>query len=209
MVLFHGIARGSDSMETLAKRLHKEGYEVINIDYDSTEYPLEELAVRTSKKMNSLLVEDKPVNIVGYSMGGILSRAIINLERPQNLNRVVHLATPNNGSEVADFFKDNVLFEYIYGPAGQQLTTEQAAEMEKVFGKVDYELGVIAGNSTIDPISSWIIPGENDGKVSLKSTQIEGMVDHTVVSATHTFFPRNKEVQQHTVDFLKHGKFSK
>ncbi len=102
------------------------------------------------------------------------------------------------------FFEDNWLYKKIYGPAGKELTTNNAV-MEKLLGKVDYELGVIAGNSTIDPISSTIIPGDDDGKVSIKSTKFKGMKDHIVVSASHTFFPSNKTVHQQTEYFLKHG----
>ena len=70
-----------------------------------------------------------------------------------------------------------------------------------------YELGVIAGNGTIDPLSSYIIPGDDDGKVSLESAKVEGMQDYIVVSESHLFFPGNAEVHRQTAHFLEHGYF--
>jgi triacylglycerol esterase/lipase EstA (alpha/beta hydrolase family) len=125
VVLLHGIARSSSHMKSLEKHLQAHGYEVINIDYPSTQHSLEGLVAIISAELSKKLTEDKPVHFVGYSMGGLLIRAIINKKRPQNLGRVVQLAPPNNGSEVSDFFKNNWLYKKFYGPAGQQLTTDQ------------------------------------------------------------------------------------
>lgn len=206
VILLHGIARSSSHMEDLANHLGKQGYDVLNLDYPSTDYTLEELVDLTQKQLDKKITEPKPVHFVGYSMGGLLVRGIIHKHRPEHLGRVVQLAVPNNGSEVADFLKDNWLYQSIYGPAGQELTTNNG-DVETLLGGVDYELGVIAGNSTIDPISSAIIPNDDDGKVSIESTKIKGMKDHIIVPASHTFFPGNKEVIRQTEYFLEHGKF--
>ena len=135
-------------------------------------------------------------------MGGLVVRAVLNKYRPENLGRVVQLASPNKGSEVADLLQENWLYQTFFGPAGQQLTTDQAG-MDKILGEVDYELGVIAGNSTIDPASSYVIPGDDDGKVSVKSTRVEGMKAHLIVPASHTFFPSNEIVHRQTAHFFE------
>lgn len=207
VVILHGIARSSSHMDDLAHYLADHGYDVINLDYPSTDHTLEQLVEITHKNMAAKLTKDKPVHMVGYSMGGLLVRAVIHKHRPKNLGRVVQLASPNHGSEVADFIKNNWFYQEIYGPAGQQLTTEQMEKLKNIFGKVDYELGIIAGNSTIDPVSSFIIPEDDDGKVSIESTKLKGMKDHIVVEASHTFFPSNKDAHKQTLYFLQHGVF--
>lgn len=206
VVILHGIARSSKHMKKLAKYLKKEGYDVINLDYPSTDYTLEDLTEMVHKDLSNKLSKDKPVHFIGYSMGGILVRTLLNKHKPKNLGRVVQLAPPNNGSEVADALKNNWLYKKIYGPAGQQLITNQD-KIKSLLGEVNYELGIIAGNSSIDPISSFIIPGKDDGKVSIKSTKLKGMKDHIVVSSCHTFFPSNKTVHKQTKHFLEHGEF--
>lgn len=207
VVILHGIARSSTHMQPLAEKLEKEGYDVINLDYPSTKHTLGELTTSISKDLASKLTEDKPIHFIGYSMGGLLVRAILVKHKPAKLGRVIQLAPPNNGSEVADFLKDNWLYKTIFGPAGQQLTTNNN-DTQKLLGKIDYELGVIAGDSTIDPISSYIIGRDNDGKVSIASTKVNGMKDHVVVSASHTFFPNNDDVQEQVIYFLQNGKFN-
>ena len=208
VVVFHGIARSSSQMEPLAKYLEEKGYDVINIDYPSTDYKLEKLVEIVDKKMSETLIEDKTVHFIGYSMGGLLVRAILNKKRPKKLGRVIQLASPNEGSEVADFLKDNYLYKKIFGPAGQQLTTKNT-DTKQILGDVNYELGIIAGNATIDPISSYIIEGEDDGKVSIMNTKVTSMKDYIVVSASHTFLPSNEDVWEQVLYFLKNGEFYK
>ncbi len=206
VVLLHGIARSASHMENLQTFLEDKGYVVFNLDYPSTSHTLEKLASIVAADIAVKIRADKPVHFIGYSMGGIVTRAILNKYRPDNLGRVVQLASPNNGSEVADFLQDNWLYEKVYGPAGKQLITEDAG-IDKLLGKVDYELGVVAGNFSIDPVSSSIIPGEDDGKVSVESTKVNGMQDHVVVYASHTFFPQNEEVQTRALEFIRFGRF--
>ncbi len=206
VIILHGIFLGSGQMRKLASYLEHQGYDVLNVDYPSTKASLEELTEIIHKDIQNYVIEDKTIHFVGFSMGGLLVRAILHQYPPEHLGRVVQLATPNQGSEVADFLKNNGLYKKYYGPAGQQLITNQTA-LTPLFGEVYYELGIIAGNASLDPISSFLIKGENDGKVSVTKTKCEGMKDHIVIKATHTFFPFNKEVQRQTAYFLQHGVF--
>lgn len=206
VVILHGIARSNSHMKKLAVYLEKDGYDVINLNYPSTTYKIEELTEIINEKISKRVTDDKKIHFVGYSMGGLMVRALIHKYNYKNLGKVVQLAPPNQGSEVADFVKNFWPYRKIFGPAGQQLVTDQSAT-KHLFGEVSYELGIIAGNATIDPISSLIIPGENDGKVSVKRTKLVGMKDHIVVRVSHTFFPSSKEVQKQTLHFLNYGKF--
>lgn len=206
IVILHGIARSSKHMQKLATYLQKDGFDVINLSYPSTTYTIEDLTEIINKEISQRTTEDKSIHFIGYSMGGLMVRALIHKYNYKNLGKVVQLAPPNHGSEVADFVKNFWPYKKIFGPAGQQLITDQSA-VKHLFGEVNYELGIIAGNATIDPFSSAIIPGENDGKVAVERTKLEGMKDHIVIRASHTFFPSNTEVQKQTLYFLKNGNF--
>lgn len=209
VVLLHGIARSKSSMKTMEAALSRDGYEVINVDYESRQKTIKGLAADLRKEIKTRRTKSGKIHFVGHSMGGLIIRAYIHKYRPKGLGRVVMLGTPNGGSEVADFLKDNLLYIGYYGPAGQELTTSQNSS-GKIFGKVDYDLGVIAGDRSIDPISSlFLITGDDDGKVPVSSTKIKGMKDHIVIHATHTFMSSNEEVIQQTGHFLKHGRFKR
>ncbi|MGO6700594.1 esterase/lipase family protein [Rhizobium ruizarguesonis] len=211
VLLFHGIARTKKSMEKLASFLSGHGYRVVNVGYPSTRFSISDLVDIIRPEIDDAVKKagDGRVHFIGYSMGGLVIRAFLTRYRPANLGRVVMVGTPNNGSRIADFLKNWPLYRRVYGPAGQQLVTDQAA-MTELFGTVDYELGIIAGNRTIDPVSSLIIGLRvpNDGKVSVESTRLDGASAHIVIPANHTFLPVNKVMWSQTLSFLQHGRFT-
>jgi pimeloyl-ACP methyl ester carboxylesterase len=209
IVLLHGIFRTHRSMGRLARFLERNGFAVLNLGYPSTKYPIEMLVDIVHPRIENFTESiTGQLHFVSYSMGGLLMRAYLCKYRPSHLGRVVMIGTPNKGSEVADFLKSMKLYRWLYGPAGQQLITDQAA-FAHCLGKVDYELGVIAGNRPIDPISSRIIGKPNDGKVSIDSTMLEGMKDHIVIPSSHTFFPSNKATWHQVLLFFRNGEFSR
>ena len=206
VVILHGIFRSSRHMRKLAAYVSSQGYDVLNMNYPSTTYKLEELADMTWEKLKQQLPDDRSIHFMGYSMGGLLVRVILSRYRPAHLGRVVLLATPNKGSEVADFFQNIWLYRKLYGPAGQQLITDQS-DIAHLFTELDYECGVISGSLSLDPFCSMMIKGDDDGKVSIESTKLDGMNDHITIRSTHTWFPHNKKVQQQAVYFIEHGTF--
>ena len=140
-------------------------------------------------------------------MGGLLTRAYINRYRPPNLGRVVLLAPPSQGSEIADLLDRRWLYRKFFGPAGMQLGTRVNEGLGDLLGRVDYPLGIIAGDRAVDPLGWLLIPGPNDGKVSVNRTKVRGMSDHVTLHATHALMMRNVRVIQHTIHFLRHGRF--
>jgi pimeloyl-ACP methyl ester carboxylesterase len=194
-------------MQGLARFLGAEGYRTLNLDYPSRRQPIEALVEHIQPQIVAFApsVPGK-LHFVGHSMGGLLIRAHLHRFRPQNLGRIVMLGTPNQGSEVADFLKDWWAYKKLFGPAGQQLVTGLTTA-DTLFGPIDYELGVIAGNRAVDPVSSLIIGDPNDGRVSIERTKIAGMTDHVVVAASHPFLPAKKEVHRLVLEFLRYGRF--
>jgi pimeloyl-ACP methyl ester carboxylesterase len=198
-------------MAKLAGFLSGHGYRVVNVGYPSTKFSISDLIDIIRPEIDGAAKEagDGRVHFFGYSMGGLIIRAFLRSYRPANLGRVVMVGTSNNGSQIADFLKNWPLYRKVYGPAGQQLITDQTA-MTELFGTVDYELGIIAGNRTIDPVSSLIIGIRvpNDGKVSVESTRLDGASAHIVIPANHTFLPVNRTMWSQALSFLKDGRFT-
>jgi hypothetical protein len=118
------------------------------------------------------------------------------------------LGTPNAGSEVADLLQRWSVYRAFYGPAGLQLTSTRNGTLS-LLPSVDYAVGIVAGNRAIDLISSlFILPRPNDGRVSVQSSRLEGMVDHITIRATHTGLPRHSVAISQTIAFLSEGRFS-
>lgn len=190
-------------MRGLARCLQREGYRVLNVDYPSRRFDLHGLAEWVHKPVESFLAgQTEPVHFVGHSMGGLLIRYYLHAYPLATLGRIVMLGTPNRGSEVADLLQRFPPYRWLYGLAGQQLCTH-SVHVPLGAG----EIGVIAGNISNDPLCSWIIGSENDGKVSVASTRPEAVHTHTVARASHSVMPSNKIVQRLVCRFLKEGEF--
>lgn len=206
IILLHGILRTAKCMNGLAKFLESNKFKVLNLNYPSSKYDIASIATSLNATINEFANQVTKIHFVGYSMGGLIIRAYLNLHRPDNLGRVVMLGTPNQGSEIADFLKDFFLYKKLYGPAGQQLITDQMS-FKEIFGAINYELGVIAGVSPYYMVANKIIGRESDGRVSVVSTQINGMQDHVIIKSGHTLLPANKQAWQLTLNFLSKGSF--
>jgi pimeloyl-ACP methyl ester carboxylesterase len=210
VVLLHGLARTSRSMRGLQAALAAEGYAVLNIDYPSTRHRVQTLSdkhIKPAVERHCGTGYDR-IHFVTHSLGGIIVRYYIENHEPADLGRVVMLSPPNRGSELADAFHDWFLFRWVNGPAGLQLQTGTDGLPARL-GPVDFDLAVITGNRTLNPLYSMIIPGDDDGKVAVRSAKVDGMSAFEVVPHTHTFIMQADEVIRGVLRYLRDGRLKK
>ena len=120
------------------------------------------------------------------------------------------------GGEIESSFNQGAFFPLILtarfrinqvnGPACLQLGTEKNGFIDQL-GEVEFNLGVIAGNKSINPFLSLLIPGEDDGKVAVERTKIDGMNDFRVFPCSHSFFMSRRKVQNQVRFYLSEGSF--
>lgn len=209
VVLLHGMGRTQYSMRKIEDRLLEIGYQVRNESYPSTSESITTLAEQAVGDGVQFCIEQKvsKLHFVTHSLGGILVRTYLQDKAIENLGRIVMLAPPNQGSEIVDILKEYSVYDMAMGPAGQALGTAPDS-LPNQLKPIKGEIGVIAGNFSSDPWFSPLIPGDDDGKVSVERTKLDEMQDFWVVDSGHTFIMRNDQVIEQVVSFLRDGKFS-
>ncbi|MCK5070155.1 MAG: alpha/beta hydrolase, partial [Desulfocapsa sp.] len=210
VVLIHGMGRTLHSMTGMQQRLTDEGYHTVNLGYPSTSKTIEEIVTDHFPKAMEQCQQFEPstIHFVSHSLGGIVLRSVFENKKPENMGRVVMLSPPNKGSVAADLLKKWWFYEILNGPAGQQLTTDEDSVPNQL-GPVDYPVGIMTGDRFyfFDFWLSSMIPGIDDGKVSVQNARLEGMRAFRVVHETHPFIMDSKYVQEETIYFLKNGNF--
>jgi len=209
VILLHGLARTTSSMEAIEHALLANGFYVINADYPSRKYSIKHLASTVIPDKITACNENAggDIHFVTHSLGGIIVRQFLVENTIDNLGRVVMLSPPNQGSEAVDALKDIPGFYLINGLAGMQLGTDENSVPANL-PPVTYEVGVITGDESINYILSMIIPGVDDGKVSIERAKVEGMTDFLVVGHSHPFIMKSDEVIEQTLTFLHLGHFN-
>lgn len=204
VVLLHGLARTSASMRHMAAALESAGFETWSCTYPSRRSSIAEAAAAVVSRLRRE-APGRPLLAVTHSMGGILVR---HMHDPDlDWRRIVMLAPPNQGSQLAALLKESALFRWFYGPAGSELASAAA------WPEPPAPFLVIAGTKSraiINP-TSWTVArafadsDPHDGTVRVAETKLEGMAAFETVDATHTSIMNDAEAQALALRFLRDG----
>ena len=207
VVLLHGWGRSSFSMRPVKRALELHGYTVVSLSYPTWRVPIEQLAdVYLANELDERVPEDAlRIHFVTHSFGGILLRQYLSNHHEDRLGRVVMLAPPNQGCEVANLFHRFAIVRWLAGPNLSRLGTHSDS-LPRRLDPVTFETGIIAGTR---PFLGIFLRADSvsDGIVSVEETRVQGMKDWIAIERTHTFLMRSRESLDQTASFLNDGWF--
>lgn len=227
VVLLPGIWRSKDSMEGLAEGLERAGYQVAALNYPSTRWSLEDNARQVDRVLERFPPEVKRLSFVTHSMGGLVARQLLGApvaaaatdgatapdetiapadtaswRARVTVDRLVMIFPPNQGSVLADRWQDNLLYRGLYGPSGQQLTTDVAAALPVPA----VPTGIIAGGRGDGEGHSRSVPGDDDDTVAVAETALAG-AELLVLDVEHTRGMNDERTIDAVLRFLANGRF--
>jgi pimeloyl-ACP methyl ester carboxylesterase len=209
VILLHGLARGKYSMYWIERSLRQTGYAVYNLGYPSLKWSIRQSADHVVAKavQTCRLQGFKRIHFVTHSMGAIVLRCYLQHNDLPDDSRIVMLAPPNGGSEIVDWAQARTpWFNRLVGPAAAELNTAADALPARL-PPIKPAVGVLAGRKSWNPLFSAILPGEDDGKVSIRRTILPEMKDFMVIGANHTTILFSAEVRRQILHFLQSGRF--
>ncbi|MEZ5729432.1 MAG: alpha/beta fold hydrolase [Burkholderiaceae bacterium] len=206
VVLLHGLGRSKSAMWRLENRLEGAGFKVESIGYRSLSQSPAQIIEAVERQIRACCgAVDGKLHFVGHSLGGLLIRAYLQRHDVPELGRVVLIGTPNQGTEIVDRFRDRWWMR-LAGPTARALGTNDDS-LPSSLAPPYYPVGVIAG-VTGSGRNDAVLPGDDDGLVSVEATKLEGMTDFVVVDSGHSLMRYSDEVANQTIMFLRQGRFS-
>ncbi|MFM2430435.1 MAG: hypothetical protein RLZZ511_1648 [Cyanobacteriota bacterium] len=162
IVLVHGMWDSSADFKKLRPFLESQGFEIYSLDLipSNGTAPLEVLATQLEQFITSTFVADQPIDLFGFSMGGIVSRYY--LQRLGGLDRVqrfVTVSSPHNGTTIA---------ELALLPGGKQLRVGSPF-LQDLNRDID-RLAEIQFTSIWTPMDAIIVPARSS-QVSVANNQ--------------------------------------
>jgi triacylglycerol lipase len=209
IILIHGLGRSPLSLIWIQWSLERAGYQVSNLRYPSRNSDALHIA---GERLDEIIRKQNEtgsgqIHFVTHSLGGIIVRNYLATHTVPNLGRVVMLAPPNHGSELADSLKKNWLGRLMIGPVGCELGTAPT-DLPAQLGPAHFPLGIIAADGPGIMWNFLVCKAPSDGIVSVESARLDGMTDFMTVHSDHNFILLRSNVREQILSFLKEGHFA-
>lgn len=214
VVLLHGLFRTRSSMDLLRASIAKTGcYSVFCMGYPTTRGSVFDHAQSLDSVIRSL-EGIREINFVAHSLGNLVVRHWLknladqkrSLPAGQEFGRMVMLTPPNHHPQIATKLIRGALAEFVAGSAAEQLASGWES-LEPQLATPPFEFGILAGGKGDGHGFNPLLPGDDDGVVTVESTLLAGARDFRLLPLLHSFFMKDEKVQEYTVQFLRHGYF--
>jgi hypothetical protein len=214
VIFLHGLFRTRTAMTAICKHITDAGdFTTFCMGYPTTRGSVDSHA-RSLDSVVRGLEGMSEINFVAHSLGNLVVRHWVHnfieegrkLPGGQKFGRMVMLAPPNKQPQIATQLIRGPVANFVAGPSAQALATGWKG-LEPKLATPTFEFGVLAGGKGDDKGYNPILPGDDDGVVTVESTRLVGARDFRVIPVMHTFFMDSSKAQELTLQFLNHGHF--
>lgn len=206
VILLHGLHMHAWAMQPLANRLREQGFTVNIFGYYSMLQPISAHSDRLNRYLCQHFQTTQPLYLVGHSLGGLVIRDFLQRYSNWQIERVVTLGTPHNGSlsaqRVMQFLPIFVGKSYHAGLDGRTPKLPTGVALGSIAGTQSAGLGRVVLRQKDTQMF-----GENDGTVFVTETKLSNQTDHLTLPVSHTGMIFDRHVTEQVAYFLKNGQF--
>jgi pimeloyl-ACP methyl ester carboxylesterase len=187
----------------LRRRLARQGFVPYSFRYRTVRAGLTANADAMAEFIRN--IAERPVHIVGYSLGGVVALEMMRRHGMSSVGRVVCVGSPLNGSATGRMLAGKLRGKRIVGKTILELNARGGLGP---WQPSSVEVGVIAGSLPAGLGRAIGALGRaSDGTVAIDETRLQGAADHVVRPLNHTSLLFSKTVVDDIVHFLRHGRF--
>ncbi len=207
--VIHGWASNRALMHKINKTLKKNNFITENYAYRSVYNNLDTLGFHLYNDVKNSGYDT--VLFVTHSMGALVVRSMLQYSRTDslfpNVYRIVMIAPPNNGAEIADFYSSFEILTKLIGPNVALMRTDSNSYARNLPVPLNSEVGIIAAMRKKERGYNPFINGNNDGLLTPARTTLGTETDFALVFCNHARVTQKKHVRNIIVAFLQHGRF--
>lgn len=197
IILVHGIWMKGFEMLLLRKILEQAGYKTTRFSYWSLHRTPEENVTRLFELLEK---HREPCIIVAHSLGGIIVRTLFERhgDKLTQIQGVVSLGSPLNGSQVARFMADRWWLRWSLGKSKDTLckgvsSWDKSVPWLSIAGTSPKGIGRYLG----------AIGTDGDGTVLIQETELNGVQALARYPASHTGMLFSRAIAQAILEFLE------
>lgn len=213
VIVIHGFGQDAKGMAFISETLEKEGFNVCPLEYKTIGKSIDKIKAQVSDQIDDCFTHfdtSYKTHFIGHSLGGLMIRNYFS-ENPNNyknkqVDKIVLMGTPNQGSPISDVYKRRNLFGML-GEMSMALGTGED-DFANSLPEPSYPIAIIAGNKPWR-ITKAIFNEPNDGLVPVSSTKLENMSDFIELPIDHAGMRSDQDVMNEILVYLHKGKFSK
>lgn len=202
VVLVNGLWMPNLALWPLQRRLRAQGFDVRRFHYRTVADDLHANATRLNAFLREIQADT--IHLVGYSLGGIVIRALFHFYPEQRPGRIVTLAVPHGGSHAARQVARHAWARPLLGKSVANLIAEEP----QVWAFPPRELGTIAGNLAVGLGRAFGgLEKPHDGTVRVVEACPDTATDRLILPVSHFSILFAPAVAVAVARFLRAGSF--